>query len=70
MCFFYIELVLTRRGVGEQGRGSTEQRKISGTRTVRPGTGADGEARRRGLIAKLRWTVAWRDGKGERAREE
>ena len=30
MCFFYLELVLTRRGVGEQGRGSAGQGKSRG----------------------------------------
>jgi hypothetical protein len=55
LAFFYLELVLTHKGVGEQGRGSAGQGKSrrarpSGpgrARTVRARTGANGEARLR-----------------------
>jgi hypothetical protein len=64
MCFFYLEIVLTRRRVGEQGRGSAGQSKRRGD-----ADGATGDGRRRrDSTAKLRRTVAWRDGEGERAR--
>jgi hypothetical protein len=78
MCFFYLELVLTRRGVGEQGRGSAGQERSRGLGQVagdgrgRSGRGADDRARTDGPTRRLGRGRRWSSGKrrfGTTARE-
>jgi hypothetical protein len=65
MCFFYLELVLTRRGVGEQGRSRGSVKWL--------GTGADGLAGVRTTghgAAELQRAAAWSEEQSASAERE
>jgi hypothetical protein len=70
MCFFYLELLLTRRGVGEQGRDSAGQGRSrglgrvarDGRRARAPVTANDEQGRERRAWQRERARVGREDG--------
>jgi hypothetical protein len=72
LAFFYLELVLTRRGVGKQGRGSAGQGRSRGS-VEWPGTCGELKLRRRssgrGCSGGSREAAVQSDGDSEQGRQ-